>query len=214
MKKIIVALLVFMLMLPTMFCISVLAEGKEEPEIIHSGKYENAYRYNIQGWIYLHIEGEPYERGYQHGYLLAAEIVDHINRWSNVIHNSPPLENRHIDHESARYEKLSNTWWNFCRSRIKRIYWDRTPKEYQEEIKGIADGVKDQGGKIYGRDVDYIDILAINQFFEWMTRNDNTKKGFHPLRDLFNSLKNLIPTSLDEDGFVHWGGYTDITGLR
>ena len=202
MKKIIVALLVFMLMLPTMFCISVLAEGKEEPEIIHSGKYENAYRYNIQGWIYLHIEGEPYERGYQHGYLLAAEIVDHINRWSNVIHNSPPLENRHIDHESARYEKLSNTWWNFCRSRIKRIYWDRTPEEYQEEIKGIADGVKDQGGKIYGRDVDYIDILAINQFFEWMIRNDNTKKGFHPLRDLFNSLKNLIPTSLDEDGFV------------
>ena len=27
-----------------------------------------AYRYPAAGWIYLHIEGKPYERGYQHGY--------------------------------------------------------------------------------------------------------------------------------------------------
>ena len=33
-----------------------------------------AYRYPAAGWIYLHIEGQPYERGYQHGYLLAREI--------------------------------------------------------------------------------------------------------------------------------------------
>jgi hypothetical protein len=28
------------------------------------------------GWIYLHIEGEPRERGFQHGYLLAKEIAE------------------------------------------------------------------------------------------------------------------------------------------
>ena len=32
------------------------------------------YRYPSAAWIYLHIEGEPYERGYQHGYLMAREI--------------------------------------------------------------------------------------------------------------------------------------------
>ena len=203
MKKIIVALLVFILMLPTTFYVSVLADEKEEPEIIHSGKYENAYRYNIQGWIYLHIEGEPYERGYQHGYLLAAEIVDHINRWSNTIHNSPLLENRHFDHESAKYERLSNTWWNFCRSRIKHIYWDRTPEEYQEEIRGIADGVKEQNGYVHGREVDYIDILAINEMYEFMVRSENSRKDFHPLRGLFNGIKSLIPTGLgDMESFV------------
>jgi hypothetical protein len=30
-----------------------------------------AYRYPAAGWIYLHIEGTPYDRGYQHGYLMA-----------------------------------------------------------------------------------------------------------------------------------------------
>src|ERR1700722_8705912 len=29
------------------------------------------YRYPRGGWLYVHIEGAPYERGYQHGYLLA-----------------------------------------------------------------------------------------------------------------------------------------------
>ena len=33
------------------------------------------YRYPQAGWIVLHIEGEPYERGYQHGRLLAPEIA-------------------------------------------------------------------------------------------------------------------------------------------
>lgn len=34
-------------------------------------RYEDGYRFDQYGWIYLHIEGEPYERGYQHGYLPA-----------------------------------------------------------------------------------------------------------------------------------------------
>ncbi len=33
-------------------------------------------RFERAGWIYLHIEGEPRERGFQHGYLLAKEIND------------------------------------------------------------------------------------------------------------------------------------------
>ena len=49
-------------------------------EVDNNGTYENACRYNVNGFIYLHIEGEPYERGYQHGYLLYAEIADIIFR--------------------------------------------------------------------------------------------------------------------------------------
>ena len=41
-------------------------------------QYGKGYKYYIQGWIYLHIEGDPYDRGYQHGFLLSEEIVDHI----------------------------------------------------------------------------------------------------------------------------------------
>ncbi len=39
-----------------------------------------AYRYPQGGWIYLHIEGAPYERGYQHGYLLSKEIESYLER--------------------------------------------------------------------------------------------------------------------------------------
>src|SRR5213078_895832 len=37
-----------------------------------------AYRYPQAGWLVLHIEGEPYERGYQHGKLLSQEIASFI----------------------------------------------------------------------------------------------------------------------------------------
>ena len=33
-----------------------------------------AYRFNKNGWIYVHLEGSPEQIGYQHGYLLADEI--------------------------------------------------------------------------------------------------------------------------------------------
>jgi hypothetical protein len=39
-----------------------------------------AYRYPAAGWIYLHIEGQPFERGYQHGHLMAREIPEYFER--------------------------------------------------------------------------------------------------------------------------------------
>src|SRR5439155_6746860 len=35
-----------------------------------------AKRFERAGWIYLHVEGEPGARGFQHGYLLAKEIAE------------------------------------------------------------------------------------------------------------------------------------------
>src|ERR1035437_7862142 len=37
-----------------------------------------ANRHEKNGWIYLHIEGSPEERGFQHGFLLAKEIKESI----------------------------------------------------------------------------------------------------------------------------------------
>src|SRR5436190_22787263 len=41
-------------------------------------RYGPAYRYPQSGWTVLHIEGAPYERGYQHGRLMAREIAELI----------------------------------------------------------------------------------------------------------------------------------------
>jgi hypothetical protein len=43
-------------------------EGKPEGKVVREG---NGYRYDSNGWIYLHIEGEPFERGFQHGRFFA-----------------------------------------------------------------------------------------------------------------------------------------------
>jgi len=199
MKKV-TCIIITMILLSSSLVISNLAKGEDNNlKGVNSEQFEKGYRYNVQGWIYLHIEGKPYERGYQHGYLLADEIVDHITRWSNVIHNSEKNSKKPVDFDSPKYQEISNDWWESCRSAIKKIYWDRTPEEYQNEIKGIADGVKVRGVKVLDRDVDYIDILAINQMYEYMTRLDNRMKGFHPIRDLLNIGNILRSTGLSQD---------------
>src|SRR4051794_31480476 len=43
----------------------------EQQNCVGKGK-----RFERAGWIYLHVEGEAHERGFQHGYLLAKEIAE------------------------------------------------------------------------------------------------------------------------------------------
>ena len=37
-----------------------------------------AERHERAGWVYLHIEGQPRERGFQYGYLMAKEIAESL----------------------------------------------------------------------------------------------------------------------------------------
>jgi len=149
--------------------------------------------------IYLHLEGNATERGFQHGFLLFLEIEDYINRISNTIHNTPLFGKINIDKNSTSYEKKSNSWWNFLRNRIFDIYWDRCPEEYQQEIAALAEGARSQGIKIHGRNIDYIDILTLNQYFEFMIRITNFNKGLHPFRFFFNSLKLFFSKKLSDN---------------
>ena len=41
-------------------------------------RHGKGYRYYQAGWVVVHVEGEPYERGVQHGRLLAPEIAAHV----------------------------------------------------------------------------------------------------------------------------------------
>jgi len=71
MRKISYSIIIMILLLTPLLDFTVAKSTDSNESITSSEQYEKGYRYNIQGWIYLHIEGEPYERGYQHGYLLA-----------------------------------------------------------------------------------------------------------------------------------------------
>jgi outer membrane protein assembly factor BamB len=171
-----------------------IAEVKET-EVSSAEQFEKGFRYNIQGWIYLHIEGEPYERGHQHGYLLANEIVDMLNRWSHTIHFQRTIKRISKRVSELRYQKISERWWDFCRNQCNRLYWNKFPEEYKQEIKGITDGVNDRGIKLHGREIDYKDILAMNQMYEFMSKLDSMRMGIHPLRTLLHNLQKVEPAT-------------------
>jgi hypothetical protein len=98
----------------------------------------------VDGWTYVHLEGTPAEIGYQHGYLLAAEIQDMQRVFA--------LE---LTHDNGKD-------WNFFRDAAKSVLWPHIEQEYREEMQGIADGLNAQGGKL-----DVWDVVAMNASQEW-----------------------------------------------
>jgi outer membrane protein assembly factor BamB len=157
--------------------------------------YEKGFRYNIQGWVYVHIEGEPYERGYQYGYLASAEIVDMINRWSNW--------GREVKIMNLFSIKDPERYWRLCKSKTMKTSWKQYPEEYKQEIRGIADGVKVRGEKIHGHDVEFEDIVTLSEMQACWFSLQYFWKRFHPLRDVLNGVENILlgkPTN-EEEGF-------------
>jgi Phospholipase B len=101
-----------------------------------------AYRYPAAGWIYLHIEGKPYERGYQHGHLMAREIPEYIARCAADLGDA-------------------NQWGEY-RTMANALFLRGFDREILEEMRGIADGAADAGAKWENRRVDLIDLLVAN----------------------------------------------------
>jgi hypothetical protein len=53
---------------------------------------QKARRQDTNGWILLHIEGTPTERGFQHGYLLAREIAQAVKVNREEWHHDSGME--------------------------------------------------------------------------------------------------------------------------
>ncbi len=107
-------------------------------------KYGPAYRYPYGGWIYLHIEGKPYERGYQHGRLMAKEIPQYLDRCL----------------ADLGYKDAEG--WQQARTVANALFLRGFDDEILQEMKGIADGAASAGAKFQGRSVDLLDIATAN----------------------------------------------------
>ncbi|HWA99657.1 MAG TPA: C45 family autoproteolytic acyltransferase/hydrolase [Pirellulales bacterium] len=108
-------------------------------------RYGPAYRYPQSGWIVLHVEGAPYERGYQHGRLMAHEIVETIETLA-----------------AGRGPKAPAEAWRLMRNVSNAMFLRRYGAEYLEEMRGIADGAAAAGAKFDDRPIDLVDIVTVN----------------------------------------------------
>ena len=113
------------------------------PQSSDDAQLAKSYRFERDGWIYVHLEGSPHDIGYQHGYLLAPEIADAFSAVSlEMTHNS-------------------NRDWDFFRRASRQMLWPKIDPEYQAELQGIVDGLQARKVKL-----DLEDIVAMNAFME------------------------------------------------
>src|ERR1700722_916672 len=139
----------------TSMCTAQSAQGASDPRL------HKAYRFQRGGWTYVHLEGPPADIGFQHGYLLEPEIADAF------------AAIKLFDTHTTRRD------WEFYRKTAREMLWPHIDAEYQEELQGIADGVKAHGG-----DLDVYDIVALNAFEEvpdyyvpWLNKREKQAKA-------------------------------------
>jgi len=156
------ALTICLLSLPCIFTVS--AVGAADSAITSSSQsIHNSYRFQKNGWTYVHLEGAPSEIGFEHGQLLAAEIEDLVGV---------------IKLETAHDTKRS---WEFYRTAGRKMLWPHIDAEYQRELKGIAKGVQSKGVKL-----DVWDVVALNGGIElpqyyvpWLDKRERAANAPH-----------------------------------
>lgn len=90
-------------------------------------KYHKGFRYDKNGWIYVHIEGEAYERGFQYGYLIAEEYKKAYQCYSDMSFQLLGINMDFVVKEAVKMQK------------------SKISDEILEEMKGIAAGVSARG---------------------------------------------------------------------
>jgi hypothetical protein len=133
-KKLAVILVVVLVLFLTFGCVNTT-----------KARLGNSTREDRNGWVFVHLEGTPAQIGFQHGYLLAPEIDDALQMFAFYLEGATKKD------------------WKFYREAAERMFWPRLEAEYQEEIAGIAEGLK---ARLPDKNYDRIDITALNGWIE------------------------------------------------
>jgi hypothetical protein len=107
------------------------------------GWLERASRNDFNGWVHLRIEGEPFERGFQHGYLVAAEYADALRVY-----------------EAMTYQTMGFDY-SFFVGKAVEFHKSKITPELTEEMEGIAAGLTAAGVP-----ATFDDIIGWNAYME------------------------------------------------
>ena len=190
----------FLAIFSLLFGLASLAATKQESSKPDDARLKAAYRFTRGGWVYVHLEGSPSDIGYQHGYLLAPEIEDGFK--------TVQLKDTHRTQRD----------WNFYRATAQNILWPHIDAEYQEELQGIAEGLK-----AHGSTLDLWDVVALNAMEEvpdyyvpWL--NKQQKQAHAPDLKAPGNCSAFVATgswTKDHKPVIAHSNWTDIaTGTR
>ncbi len=169
-----------------------------QPAATPDARLAGSYRFDRNGWIFVHLEGPPATLGYQHGSLLAAETADLLRVFR------------------AFSEHQTKKDWAFFRTAAEQILWPKMDAEYQQEIDGIVAGLNAKHVS-----ADRWDIVALNAIEElpdyyvpWLEK----QQGKKPTQKAPGNCSALVATgSYTKDGKIviahnAWTNY--VTGAR
>jgi hypothetical protein len=176
--------------------------------------YGPAFRYTDKGWTFVHIEGEPYQRGFQYGYLLARDITTFMDKLA-------------LRPDAANPQQA----WSQKRQLTDALMLRSYDEEYLVEMRGICDGVNKAGATWSGHKLDLLDIVTINSDVDLgqlgsalnETAHSLTGRSFNAEQQEMNALEKLHKCSsflasgpATSDGKIvfgqlfMWGGYTGV----
>jgi len=165
---------------------SQMTNPRSKDQINHLSK---ANRHEKNGWIYLHIEGKPKERGFQHGSLMAVEIKENIRLLR------------------ARWEHQTALDWSFYVRKAGEILSSKVDTENLEELDGIVEGLRTAGVNS-SRD----ELIGLNGYAEmmgswWPTVRDSVQ--VHSTEQPKESCSSFIATgNMTADGKIVLGHNT------
>lgn len=148
-----------------------------------------AHRFERHGWIYLHVEGEAKDRGFQHGYLLAREIDEGLRV------------------TKACWGYATAMSWPWLVQRAAQMFVPHIDGENLAELQGIADGMT-AAGHPASRDelIAYNGIIELTSYW-WPTELKKIKDGPGPaVRDSCSSF--IATGSMTKDGNIVLGHNT------
>ena len=150
-----------MRLMATLFTILVMPAGLATAQ--GDPRLETSRRFERDGWTYVHLEGPPEQVGYQHGYLLSAEVAD-------LLRVTKPF-----------LEKTTHRDWSFYRKAAEGMLWKGVDDEYRREIDGIVGGLAARGVT-----VDRWDVVALNAIMElpyyfvpWLDKKEGKQPTTH-----------------------------------
>ncbi|MGF6597778.1 hypothetical protein P3T23_002495 [Paraburkholderia sp. GAS448] len=107
--------------------------GEIKPEALSEQErawITNSSRTDINGWVHLKIRGAPFQRGFQHGYLIAAEYAEALRVYKALTFQTLGMEYSFFTDEAAKYH---------------RPIIERVAPDLLEEMRGIAAGLSKAG---------------------------------------------------------------------